>query len=85
MLNSFLDRICKDPVYFAYRFIGYGLALFLVVAVLGCATLPPCEKFEAYPGIDGGGNPVIAFDMENAKKLGALITGLSDRTCRLPE
>lgn len=43
MLSSFLDRICKDPVYFAYRIIGYGLAIFLVVMVLGCAT-PPTVK-----------------------------------------
>lgn len=45
-MREFLERIGNDPVYFAYRFIGYGLVIFLLVAILGCAPryLTPEEE-----------------------------------------
>lgn len=62
------------------------LALALVVLILpGCAGLPECERFGARAAIDTGGNPVIVFDMENAKKLGAALMGLRDRTCTIEQ
>lgn len=51
----------------------------------GCAALPPCEKFQAQMMLDEGGNPHVVIDLKNAEKLRALIVGVSERTCRLPE
>lgn len=61
-----------------------AVALLLLIRP-GCAALPPCEKFQAHAAIDTGGNPVIVFDMDEARKLGALIVGLAERTCSLPQ
>lgn len=60
-----------------------ALMLFVLWAT-GCATaLPPCEKFKYMFGEDQSGEPVFAMDTANALKLGALIRGLSEGTCRL--
>lgn len=37
-MRDLLERMSEDPVYFAYRFLGYGLCIFLLWAVMGCAS-----------------------------------------------
>lgn len=45
--------------------------------------LPLCEKYSAFMISDPKGNPHIAMDMENVKKLGKMIRDIQEGTCRI--
>lgn len=64
-----------------------GLFVILVIAV-GVATnkpVPFCEQFQFYPMVSGSGELVFIVNQENAKKMVALVNGLNEGSCRLPE
>lgn len=60
-------------------------AIAAAVLLPGCASkaLPDCERYEYYQAIHPQLGPVAVLDVENATKLGALIKGISEGTCRL--
>jgi hypothetical protein len=59
-------------------------AAVLLFFVAACSEpLPLCEKPEALPGFNQYGMQGAFFDLENLKKLGSMIRGLDEGTCRI--
>ena len=63
-----------------------GLALFLY-ALPGCtqapAPLPVCEKYHGEMVRSEDGRIGVFIDMENVKKLGEMVAGVTAGTCRI--
>ena len=47
--------------------------------------LPLCEKYSGFMISDPSGKPHVAMDMENVKKLAAMIRGIQEGTCRVAQ
>lgn len=85
-----VDREVAHQRCFSWRVIGMaillGITLAFAMPMLGCAAQQPpplCEKYTYEFVEDESGRVLMAIDAENSKKLGAIIRGLQNGTCRV--
>jgi hypothetical protein len=67
-------------------YVKWMAMIFCLPTLIGCARneepLPLCEKYSVQMAQTPSG-PLFILDLENVKKLAALVQGLNNRTCRL--